>query len=67
MLNKVKEKLAKKGTAVGSWMSILKEDISSSIGNSELDWVLDDLEPGPASIETARASPSDGGSNTASS
>jgi 4-hydroxy-2-oxoheptanedioate aldolase len=53
MLNKVKEKLAKKGTTVGSWMSILSEDVSSSMGNSGLDWVLYDLEHGPASIETA--------------
>jgi 2-keto-3-deoxy-L-rhamnonate aldolase RhmA len=53
MLNRVKQKLATKGTALGSWMSILSDDVSSTLGNSGLDWVLYDLEHGPASIETA--------------
>ncbi len=53
MLNRVKAKLGKGGTAVGAWMSVLNEDVSSAMGNSGLDWVLYDLEHGPASIETA--------------
>jgi len=53
LLNRVKAKLGKGGTAVGAWMSVLNEDVSSAMGNSGLDWVLYDLEHGPASIETA--------------
>ena len=52
MLNRVKKKLSKGGTAVGAWMSVLDEDIASAMGKSGLDWVLYDLEHGPASIET---------------
>lgn len=52
MLNRVKEKLSKGGTAVGAWMSVLDENVASAMGNSGLDWVLYDLEHGPASIET---------------
>jgi hypothetical protein len=37
MLNRVKEKISMNGTIVGSWMSILNEDVSSTMGNSGLD------------------------------
>ena len=52
VLNSVKEKLEKGGISVGAWMSVLNEDVASIMGNSGLDWVLYDLEHGPASIET---------------
>ncbi len=41
MRNKVKEKLAKGGTALDAWMGILNERTVAAVANSDLDWVLE--------------------------
>lgn len=52
MRNHVKQRLKEGKVAVGSWISILNEDVSRILAESGLDWILYDTEHGPPSFET---------------
>lgn len=52
MRNSVKKKLKEDKVVVGSWMSILNEDVSRIVAKSGMDWILYDTEHGPPSFET---------------
>jgi 2-keto-3-deoxy-L-rhamnonate aldolase RhmA len=52
MRNHVKETLKKGEIALGAWVSVLNQKTARTVASSGLDWVLFDIEHGPACIET---------------